>query len=349
MAKKGNEKDKYRFRRVSKNIYQRGDTYYIQLMVDGKRIVEAVDDNLRNAQAMLGIRLKELKEGRYFDKPKGKDVIFEQHVKNYLENYSRTHKRSYQRDKVSARVLSKAFGGKRLKQITVEAVERYKKERLETVTPATVNREIACLKVMFRKAVDWGLLNENPMKRVKQLKEGAGRVKTLSEEDEERLLSACPSWLKPIVITALDQGMRMGEILSLQWGDIDLRKGLIMIRDSKSGEGRTLPMSGRVKELLKEMPRGLPDVIVFATNAGTQRRVDDTGRRFHDVVKKIGLHDFRFHDLRHVFATRLVERGIGIITLKELLGHKTLAMVTRYGHVTLEDKRRAIERLSEID
>ena len=104
-------------------------------------------------------------------------------------------------------------------------------------------------------------------------------------------------------------------------------------------------MSRRVKEMLTSRPQGLPDVYVFGTRTGNRRRVDDTGARFRTAVEKAGFTDFRFHDLRHVFATRLVQQGVGIITLKELLGHKTLAMVTRYGHVTVEDKRRAIEKL----
>jgi integrase len=132
---------------------------------------------------------------------------------------------------------------------------------------------------------------------------------------------------------------------ALKWEDIDLKESLIRIPDSKIGDPRILPMINRVKGIFMERAHGLPNTLVFCTKTGNRILTTNVGRAFRQALKKQSLRDFRFHDLRHVFATRAVDKGIDIITLKELLGHKTLAMVARYDHVTLPSKRKAIAKI----
>jgi len=362
MAKKSAKKERYGFSRVLKNIYKRGDTYYLQFMCDGKRIIEAVDDNIRNAQAMLGIRLKEVKEGRYFDKPKGKQLFFKELTRRYLDEVegkvgtAQLKPKTCQRYKTSIKMLNERFGEKRVKDIGFEQVENYRKERLgDSVSPATVNRDITLLKAIMNWAVKKGLLNENPVRQVKKMEETGERRPELSGDDEERLIEACPNWLKPVVIIAIYTGMRMGEILSLRWKDVDLKKGSIAIRGetTKTRKGRSIPMTARVREIVEALPRGLHgDMPLFPSGKGHERRVGKVSGKFGEVIKKLkgqfgGIwEDFRFHDLRHVFATRLIERGVNIRVIQGLLGHKTLAMIIRYGDVTAEAKRQAIQQLN---
>ena len=206
-----------------------------------------------------------------------------------------------------------------------------------------MNREVACLKHIFTKAIEWGIVQKNPGKKVKLLRERNTRLRYLNEKEIGRLYDACAEHLKPIVTVALNTGMRKEEILSLRWKDLDYRIRTISILDTKNGESREIPMNDIVYRTLLAIKRKYDSPWVFCKRNG--ERYGNIRKAFEGARKRAGIVDFRFHDLRHTFASYLVMNGIDLKTVQELLGHKSFEMTLRYAHLSPEHKKRATDIL----
>jgi len=233
--------------------------------------------------------------------------------------------------------------GKRVFKTKQEG-EAYIKRLQTPVKPATVNRELSLLKHLLNKAVEWGRIRENPAKKVKPLKGEVKRVRYLMPDEIQTLLSNCTEHLKPIVTVAVHTGMRAGELLGLQWSQVNFEQGIITLQDTKNHERRDLPMSETVRTTLK----GLKQEGTFIFCDGQGKKFGRIQTSFRTALKKSGIEDFRFHDLRHCFASNLVMAGEDLNTVRELLGHKDLTMTLRYSHLAPNYKRRAVKRLDEI-
>jgi len=170
----------------------------------------------------------------------------------------------------------------------------------------------------------------------------------VAPEEEQRLLNASLPWLRKIIIFALNTGARQNEILSLKWSEVDLFRRTISILETKNKEKKTIPINQTVLDLLKSK-RKVTSIsgYVFTSQAGTRINARNLLRAFYSARKRTGLEDVRFHDLRHTFATRLVQAGINLYVVKELLGHKTLAMTMRYAHHCPESLRHGVEVLDK--
>lgn len=229
------------------------------------------------------------------------------------------------------------------------AVEKWQTEKMTVNKPATVNRLLATLKHMFTKAVEWEMVEEEALKKVRRVKllpENNRRLRYLSKEECQALINSCSPHLKPIIVTALNTGMRREEILSLEWEKhIDLRHGFILLDITKNGERREIPINQTVREALQGLIRGINSPYVFIDEKGA--RYKDVKKSFHSACRRAGIKDFTFHDLRHTFASHLVMAGIDITTIKELLGHKTLTMTLRYAHLAPSHKVSAVEILDD--
>ncbi len=233
--------------------------------------------------------------------------------------------------------------GKRVFKARQEAEAHIK--RLQTpVKPATVNRELSLLKHLLNKAVEWGRVRENPAKKVKPLKGEVKRVRYLMPDEIQTLLSNCTEHLKPIVTVAVHTGMRAGELLGLQWSQVNYEQGIITLQDTKNHERRDIPMSETVRSTLKGLKREGP--FVFCDEQG--KRFGRIQTSFRTALRKSGIEDFRFHDLRHCFASTLVMAGEDLNTVRELLGHKDLTMTLRYAHLSPDHKTRAINVLDRV-
>ncbi len=231
---------------------------------------------------------------------------------------------------------------------TTMLVEEYQSGLLNAgKSHSTANRHLATLKHMFTKAVEWELVEEAMLKkvrRVKQLPENNRRLRYLSMEECNNLIRFCNSHLRPIVITALNTGMRKEEILSLKWDEnIDLKHRFILITNTKNGERREIPMNQMLYETLQGIPRRINSPYVFVDDVGC--RFKDVKRSFKTACRRAGIKDFRFHDFRHTFASHLVMAGVDLVTVKELLGHKTLTMTLRYAHLSPSHKANAVSLL----
>jgi integrase len=238
-------------------------------------------------------------------------------------------KNSYNRDLTSMVYLNEVFEKKNLHEITMEQVEKYYSQR-KVISIYSANRELALLKHLFTKAIEWGRVKESPAKGVKvKLKEETQRVRFLMPPEIQLLLSHCPDNLKPIVTVALHSGMRREEILSLKWTQVNFITGIIHLDKTKNHEARNIKMNLTVQAALKGLNR--ISEFVFCKVDGS--RFTKVPGPFENVVRNAKIENFHFHDLRHTFASNLVMAGVNILTVKELLGHKKLDMTLRYAHL----------------
>ena len=225
--------------------------------------------------------------------------------------------------------LRRRFGTRPLAEIHREDVARYQADRMmEKAAPATVNRETQLLKSIYSRAIDWGFAYENPARGVKLLRENNNKERVLSQEEEEALLGGARASrqpkLVPFIILALNTGLRRGELLRLEWRDVDLEHRALVVQRSKSGKSRRVPLNsvamGAVEELQPEAAGRLFDF-------GTQ--VSKTTTK---AAERAGLVGVTLHTCRHTFCSRLVARGADLVTVQTLAGHATIVTTMRYAH-----------------
>ena len=314
--------------------------YYLDYRVNGRRIREVVGSNRRLAESVWHKREIEIVENKFLDRRKDTKIKFKDFAQTYLENHAKVNKRSWKCDKHYIERWTEYFQDKSLAEIVSMDIEKYKAMRLEDkASLAYINRELACLKCIFNKAIQWKkFYRSNPMKDVKLFKENNQRVRYLGQTEMFSLLDECKDELKSIVMVAANTGMRRGEIMALKWDDIDLYADNIYIRKSKSGDSRIVPMNRAVKEVFSSL-----HLKKQADNEYLFKRWHREG--FEMAVERAEIKNFRFHDLRHHFASHAAMAGMDMNTLRELLGHRTLAMTQRYSHLSPNHRSQAVKLL----
>jgi len=337
-----------------RNLKYVDSKWYIDFTFNKKRIRAFggyTKDQARNK--LTKMRMEKLNEKMGFKKPEKKpDILFEKFADEFIEIYAKQNKRSWKRDEVSLKNLKPFFKGKLLNDIGPQLVENYKAKRKTDKTPrktlvteATINREVALLKTIFNKALEWERIEKNPMSRVKKFKENQKAMRILSDKEMIKLIDAAPSHISPIIIIAASTGMRKMEILSLKWEDIDFRRGIIHIKDSKSGRAREVYMNCPVFEALKALPQEF-EFVFF--NQATGNHVTSVRKSFKKACEDMGIKNFRFHDLRHCCATKMVEAGVDLVTVSKILGHSDIKLTMRYAHPGEKTMRAAAEKLGQI-
>jgi integrase len=328
------------------SVYKQGDNWYIDFTFKGKRIKKMIGPSRKTADAVIGKWKAEIAENKFLDKQKEPEPIkFYDFAKKYLELTEGDKKPStLDREKSVMRRLDRGFGKEIMQEITKEEIDRYKvKRRKDEVKPATINRELALLKTMFA----WGKFKNNPAKEVKLLDGEVERVRYLMPDEVRKLLSNCTDHLKPIVEVAVHTGMRKGELLGLRWENVNLELGIISIEktNTKNKVRKDIPMNEIVKAAVMGIER--KGHYVFCNGNGEPLKYSSVRKCFEKAVRKSKIEDFRFHDLRHTFASNLVMAGIDIITVKELMGHKDLKMTLRYSHLSPTFKAKAVNVLDQ--
>ena len=327
--------------------------WWIEYYVSGRRKREKIGPSRVLADQVLAKRRVEIAEGKFLDKKKEHKTTFPELCETYLRLHSRVVKRSWKTDEIRAEMLRAFFGNRSLQSITSFLVEQYKEKRSKSKSQrkdffavATINREMALLKHMFTKAIEWGYADENPVKKIKLYKENNARVRYLEKEEIKKLIENACDHLKPILIVAFNTGMRKGEILRLKWTDLDFRNNMIHIRQSKSGEPRAVPMSETVRRTFIAVRKHPVSPFVFCDDEGKTYR--DVRKSFFTACKKSDIKDFRFHDARHTYASHLVMKGEGLYTVQKLLGHKKPDMTLRYSHLSSDHLHRAVAKLDDL-
>jgi len=251
----------------------------------------------------------------------------------------------YHRDRLKH--LLPFFGAIQIGSFTKNTAASYRlyRHRQKELTEATINRDLGCLRNILFWAVDEGLLSKNPLSRMRMERERRKKRPVLSLEEEALLLPAAPSHVAPIILAALDSGLRRGELLSQDWPDIDFARELLIVTHSKTPEGecREVPMTKRLFALLWEMRQD--DGPLFTYKG---KRLKDLKTAWKGSIRRAGIRYLPFHYLRHTFNTRLMEAGVIREVRMALMGHSSGEDVhTTYTHVELPMKREAIRKLEE--
>ncbi|NQT06656.1 MAG: tyrosine-type recombinase/integrase [Candidatus Omnitrophica bacterium] len=333
------------------------DFYYIDYYADKRRVVEKISTNEEEAKQALQERRSRI----YQDKANNVKRIIPKKIEDFAQIFLTRHSKrfkkhsSYKRDiQLLGKILSfKSIKGKELHKIEVKDIEDYKAYRQEQVSNATVNRELACLKCLYNKAILWDNAKENPVKKVAFLKEPKYRDRYLDEVEIEKLLSECHGHLKAVVQIALNTGLRVSEILHLKHENLDFKKRLIHLdgQYTKNGDPVELPMNDTVLEVCNNIPYKLDSDYLFShdhTNKGKKPgdRFNSVRTAFDKAVKRAGLECVVFHTLRHTYGSTLANNGVTFNVLKDLMRHKEGNMVFRYCHSGLEQQREALSKLN---
>ena len=334
-----------------KGVYKRGNICWIRYAgLDGKVIYESSgSDKFRDAEALLIQRRQAIKEGKQPEIRKITNHTFNELTEKYLSWINGRQKSARVKSYIISQLVN-TFGSLPLRRFNTVIVEQLQTDLMgRGLKNSSCNKVLNILKHMFTKAVEWDMVESEVLKRVRKVKllqDNSKRLRYLSKEECQALINSCDPHLKPVVITALNTGMRRGEILNLKWDQVDLRHGFILLDVTKNGERREIPINKTLEALFldKSLIRRLDVPYVFYDPV-TGKPYQNVKRSFKTALRKAKIRDFHFHDLRHTFASHLVMSGVDITTVKELLGHKTLTMTLRYSHLAPSHKVKAVDIL----
>jgi len=371
---------------MATGIYKRGNIWWIRYTgIDGLQKRERSGNKFQDASLLLAQRKNDIRQNK---EPEIKSIpnhLFPELTEKYLDWIAGRQASAKVKGYVIGQ-LKEIFGTLPLKKFNTAIVEQLQTDLINKKYKASSNNKVLnVLKAMFTKAVEWEMVEETVLKRirkVKPMKDEEKRLRYLSIEECPILISACEPHLQPIVITALNTGMRRGEIFRLKWTNVDLKNGFILLDKTKNGERREIPINNTLKRVLQGLTRRLDIPLVFF-NQDTGNPYQDIKRAFATAKKRVetlkcpdcdyrkprlktkdeagscpkcgakvavikGIEDFHFHDLRHTFASHCIMAGVDITTLSKLLGHKSLKMTLRYAHLAPSHLVKAVNILDKF-
>lgn len=245
------------------------------------------------------------------------------------------------------RTVKKYFGSMLISEITPAHIEAFKQERIDTPVksgsrraPATVNRDLRTLSRILSKARERWLIKVNPFTGVKLVKTDNRRERFLSYDEEDELIRYLKErhpGLLPMVIVAINTGMRRGELVRLRWTDVYRDRELLHVTKTKNGRDRWVPINSAAAEVLESQSRVATGERVFELDP------DKVSSAFRMIARRLGLKNLRLHDLRHTFATRLGNANTDPFTMAEILGHSDLSQTKRYTHAFHQNKIKAVK------
>lgn len=321
-----------------RGVYQRhpGGAWYIRYSdATGRLRKEKAGWSKRLALDLYRKRKTEVKAGKEF--PQRRMCRFKELAADMLE-YASAHLSPDTNRAGRIRTLVHWWGERPAAQVTTQDIERRLTELAQSRAPATVNRYHALVRRVYSLGIRNGKVEVNPARQIRQRREDNARIRFLSAEEEEALRSKIRK-LYPVreaeFDLALHTGMRWGEQYRARWPDVDVDRSILTIQRSKPGARRYVPLNSVAARAVETLRTGTTETICAPGQLGW----------FERVVQEAKVQNFLWHDLRHTFASRLAMNGESILTIKELLGHKTLAMTLRYAHLAPDFKRAAVERL----
>lgn len=350
--------------------------YRAQVRVKGRAAESATFSSRQKAEAWAKSLESAIEDGRHFPHAAARrtsfDALCEDYAKAVLVDFDATQQAARTRQ---LKWWSEQFAGLTVAEITADRISKARdacaaetftrgkphpdKDTGEMIAPkerkrtgATVNRYIAALSHLLSFAVkERRFLDRNPVGDISRKKESRGRTRFLSDDERARLLKTCgeSEWpaLRALVLLALTTGARRGELIGLTWADVDVKGGRALVRDSKNGEQRTLPLAGKALEALRglKLQGSARSGYVFPQPSGLPGQYEHFDAHWRAALKAAEIKDMRFHDLRHTTASMLAAQGASLLEIADVLGHKTLAMVKRYSHLVVDHKAKVIDRL----
>ncbi|MCH8979256.1 MAG: site-specific integrase [Armatimonadetes bacterium] len=300
-----------------------------------------------------------IRQGRYFKSAEAKKHTLAELIDRYVKDVLPHRPKGEKKTRALLQVWRDEFGDYTLARVTPALIGEKRDELARGTTyrgtkrsPATCNRYLQALSHPFSVAVnEWGWCDENPVRKVRRLPESRGRVRFLDEDERERLLQAArestDSRLYPMLVLALSTGARQSELLRLRWRDLDFERGVAILHETKNNERRAIPIAGHAHEVLRKMSkvRRLDTDLILASAKSTKARFPQ--KAWERALEAARIEDYRWHDNRHSAASYLAANGATLAELAEVLGHKTLAMVKRYSHLTEQHTSKVVARMNE--
>jgi integrase len=337
--------------RPTRGIFQRpprSGIYWISYFdAEGKRHREKIGPQRAAAVDALSQRRREVKEGRYIPPRAGSRITFRELASAAMaQKKLRLAPLSYETDRLRLEQLLPLIGNAPADRLTPNRLEEILARliSMKASSGSTANRYRSLLSSIFSFAVRSGKMTTNPVSRVKRFRENESRLRWLKPDEEKALREAIDSDLNRAEFDlALHTGMRRGEQFDLQWKDVDLERGNLTVR-GKTGRRHVVANSSAIAALRKLQEATGSTNYVCQRDAEQKR---DLRTWFERARDKAGIEDFRFHDIRHTFASRLVMAGVDIRTVQELLGHKSIVMTMRYAHLAQDHRQSAVEKMAE--
>jgi len=271
-------------------------------------------------------------------------IFMELHGNNQSDNMQESYR-------ASSKHLLPGFGRLRLEEITKVKMQTYMSNRvMEGASHASVNREVAFIKSVLLRAVDWDFLIRNPLQGIKFLKEAPIRERYLTKEEYERLLEVSPNYLSEIIVFALATGFRKAEIFNLRWQDVKINPRFKYGEITVVGKGdkrRNIRMNKTVYNMLiLKQCETMSEYVFYSPKTGN--KFDNVDKSFKTALRKAGINNFRFHDLRHTAASWMIQCGADIYAVQKILGHSHIRTTQRYAHQSPEYLENQIGVLDEI-
>ena len=338
-----------------------GKTHYrVQIRLRGFPTQSATFERKTDAKLWAQQTEAAMREGRYFKTFEAKKHNVAELVNRYIENVIPLKPKNASACTAQLKWWKEQIGHCLLSDLTPAIIAEQRDKLLKGTTfkgtirsPATVVRYLAAFSHAITIAVrEWGWLDNSPMKKVSKPTEPRGRVRFLDDHERTALSKACKESSNPYLYTAfvlaISTGMRQGELMNLRWEDIDLFSGRITLNHTKNGERRLVPVRGLALQLLLELKnKQQRDIgLLFPSHDNPQKPID---LRFpwEQALKQAHITGYKWHDNRHSCASYLLMNGASLAEIAEILGHKTLAMVMRYAHLSETHKSNVIEKMNK--
>lgn len=290
---------------------------------------------------------REMDRGAFLDRTEAEKNTFGEILKRYKREITPSKKSASIEEVIIDNLLKTDLSKLKMTALSGSALAEWRDDRLGEVSGSTVNREIDVISSVINLArKEWGIHIENPVTLIRRPPKGKARERRLVVDEEKRLLDALEEtprredgtfekgarnpWLKPVVELAIETAMRRGELLSLEWQHVDLKRAVAHLPDTKNGDARDVPLSKKAVAVLKKLPRSISGT-VFPITANALKK------GFERACERAGIENFHFHDLRHEAASRISMRLSNVLELSAVTGHRDLRMLKRYYHPKAED------------
>ncbi len=353
-------------------VNKRGKYYWMGFMYRGLRVQKTTKcTNRRDAEEVERAYRTQLAKGEVGFKEKERAPHFKEAMEEFLKwaQYSSAIN-TQRRSSTASRTLLRFFENRRIDLIGTDYVEAFKEWRrvqskqapnkqlrknhnsktTAIIKPATVNRELACLRAMFNYFIRKDVLVKNPVSQVKFFKEENEQIRVVSHEEERLYLMACSQPLQDVATIMIDTGMRPSEVCKLEPRHVDIEKRSVFIESGKTPAARRkIPLSDRALKVFERRLTNNDGNYIFAGMRGGQNgHVIKLNNAHKAAIARAKLVTFRMYDLRHTFATRAAEANVDLMTLAALMGHSRMQMLMRYSHPTEQHQIEAIKRVERI-
>lgn len=329
---------------------QRCGRWLIELFDDNKRWVSLSFKDIRSkrdAERRLTLLIADRERGKLQLPRRVAIPSLSEYSKTYLEHCKNDKENTYTLKLCMISVLTRYLGGYTLDKITPFIIEKYRVDRKEKVKDSSINIDIAILSHIYTTAIKAGIVEKNPCQEVKRLKITQTKDRILSQSEIALLLDKLYGKERLLVLVGLFTGLRLGGVLGLSWHDIDFNNNVVT-SSHKTGKLVSIPLSDYLSKELLEWKESNSGDRVFETRPITKDVVIEYSKHFSNLFKSLGIQDFTFHNLRHTFASLLQsELGIGAVVVQGMTGHSNLGMLQKYTHTGLDNKKQAIQALTD--